>query len=76
MYYLLLPFILVKPFIIKSGLKPIKVKVGEVVEMGFDYRGEPDPVAKWFKESTVSLKKKKKAKLSTSNLLINKKYLH
>lgn len=47
-------YILVKPFIIKTGLKPIKVKVGEVVQLKLDFRGEPDPVAVWSKESTVS----------------------
>uniref|UniRef100_A0A3Q0KKY1 non-specific serine/threonine protein kinase n=1 Tax=Schistosoma mansoni TaxID=6183 RepID=A0A3Q0KKY1_SCHMA len=41
-----------KPFIIKTGLKPIKVKVGEVVQLKLDFRGEPDPVAVWSKEST------------------------
>ncbi|CAH8566640.1 unnamed protein product [Schistosoma rodhaini] len=43
---------LLKPFIIKTGLKPIKVKVGEVVQLKLDFRGEPDPVAVWSKEST------------------------
>ncbi|CAH8526186.1 unnamed protein product [Heterobilharzia americana] len=41
-----------KPFIVKTGIKPIKVKVGEVVQLKLDYRGEPDPVAVWSKEST------------------------
>ncbi|VDQ04956.1 unnamed protein product [Trichobilharzia regenti] len=45
---------LLKPFIIKTGIKPIKVKVGEVVTLKLDYRGEPDPVAVWSKETTVS----------------------
>ncbi|TPP56261.1 Twitchin [Fasciola gigantica] len=38
---------LLKPFIIKTGIKPIKVKVGEPVQLDLDYRGEPDPVATW-----------------------------
>ncbi|KAF8572507.1 hypothetical protein P879_00960 [Paragonimus westermani] len=36
-----------KPFIIKTGIKPIKVKVGESVQLDLTYRGEPDPVATW-----------------------------
>lgn len=43
-----------KPFITKTGIRPIKVKVGEVVTLDLTYRGEPDPVATWAKGGVVS----------------------
>ncbi|KER21602.1 hypothetical protein T265_15051, partial [Opisthorchis viverrini] len=42
---------LLKPFIIKTNIKPIKVKVGESVTLDLTYRGEPDPEATWSIES-------------------------
>ncbi|KAA3682313.1 uncharacterized protein DEA37_0008978 [Paragonimus westermani] len=42
-----------KPFIIKTGIKPIKVKVGESVQLDLTYRGEPDPVATWSIDTKV-----------------------
>ncbi|TGZ63952.1 hypothetical protein CRM22_006631 [Opisthorchis felineus] len=38
---------LLKPFIIKTNIKPVKLKVGESVTLDLDYRGEPDPEATW-----------------------------
>ncbi|GAA49620.1 twitchin [Clonorchis sinensis] len=44
---------LLKPFIIKTNIKPIKVKVGEPVTLDLTYRGEPDPEATWSIASKV-----------------------
>ncbi|CAL8090942.1 unnamed protein product [Calicophoron daubneyi] len=42
-----------KPFIIKTGIQPVRVKVGQTVTLDLDYRGEPDPIATWSKGDKI-----------------------
>ena len=59
-------FNLVKPWIDKSSIKVVKLKVGQPFELNLRYRAEPDPEVKWFAGETVraypSLPNKRKHK--------------
>lgn len=44
----------VKPWIDKSQIQIIKLKVGQPFDISLRYRAEPDPEVKWFAGETVS----------------------